>query len=144
MFVAAAAGNTYLAAALADRNTHQHPLPALIVPERTTPRCNTSGDRTVGNEDLVPTFSCAYGLDGPVNELEGRSAAAGGAALGLPAIYVGVGPRLFVLLTGMLGLWSAWILLRYRLSPLPSALLLAAGIGALMFVAVADWFSHLR
>jgi len=104
----------------------------LIVPERTTPRCATSGDRTVGNEDLVPTFSCAYGLDGPVNELEGRSAAAGGAALGLPAIYVGVGPRLFVLLTGMLGLWSAWILLRYRLSPLPSALLLAAGIGALI------------
>jgi hypothetical protein len=144
VFVAVAAGNTYLASALADRDTHQHPLPALTVPERTTPRCDPSGDRTVGNEDLVPTFSCAFGLDGPVNELEGRSAAAGGTALGLPAMYVGVGPRLFVLLTGLLGLWSAWILLRYRLSPIASALVMAAAIGALLVVAAVDWVSHLE
>jgi hypothetical protein len=139
VFFATVAGNTYLASGLADRDRHDVPLPALIVPEHPTIRCDSETTPPSAGREFVPTYSCAFGLAKPVNELEARLDPSN---VGLPGFDVGVGPRLFVLLTGLLAIWSAWILLRYRLSLVLSAVLLAAAIAALGVVSLLDWVSH--
>ncbi len=133
----ALAANTYLAASIADRDWRKVPTPAAVAEPEPTPRC-----------DLVAfppaEFSCVLGPEEPMSELREEVTRAGYEESGLAGFRTGVGSHLFITISFVIALGSAWVLLRRRMSRFGAGLVIALGVALIYVVVFFDTVDDIR
>jgi hypothetical protein len=143
----ALAANTFLAASLADRDWRDTPTPSPLAGTEPTPRCEFTGyGRSYipldGDQQTLPLYSCALGLQAPLGELHDEVIAAGYAVPGMPGFRTGIGAQLFVAISFLIAVGAGWALLRRRLPRFAAGLVIALAMGLLYVVALFDAVGH--
>jgi hypothetical protein len=136
MLLVALSANTYLAASIADRDVRDIPTPAAVAQPDPTARCDLV--------EFPPTKrSCALGLEEPMSKLDEEIVQAGYDEFGLSSFRTGIGSHLFITISFLISLASAWVLFRRRMSRFGASFVIAVGVVLIYVVTFFDWVSHL-